>query len=173
MNTSIKKTNENKYENLSRPKISISEDLISISDPPFAKRIFLVLFCFGLALIASQNNGNDNWIGIFAGLGMALVFIYDSFSLQRIKIDLRSKIIFRTSLNPLENWVNYLRNHPSEIPFKNIEKIYADYTVTFGGATQRYYVYVRTRDPYKLVLGTFNKESEAEDFAAYLRIKIV
>jgi hypothetical protein len=48
MNTSIKNTNENKYENLSRPKISISEDLILISDPPFAKRIFLVLFCFGL-----------------------------------------------------------------------------------------------------------------------------
>jgi len=173
MNTSINKTNENNYENLPRPKISISEELISISDPPFAKRIFLVFVCIGSALIASQNGGNDNWIGIWGGVGMALLFIYDSLSLQRVKIDLRNKIIFRTSLNPVENWVNHLRKHPSEIPFKNIEKIYADYTVTFGGATQRYYVFIRTRDPYKLVIGTFNKESEAEDFAAYLRKKIV
>ena len=146
--------------------------MILISDPPFAWRIFLVLFCIDLAIIGSQFDGDDHWKGILFGSRLSLAFLYDSLSLQRVKIDLRDRVVYQASLNPVENLVNYLLKRPSKIPFKNIDKIYSDYTEVFGGATQRYYAYIRTSDPHKLLIGTFKKESEARGFATYLNGKV-
>jgi hypothetical protein len=74
----------------------------------------------------------DKVMGIIVSLSCALAFLYDSLSLQRVKIDLQGKIVYGTSLNPLENLVNRLLHRPAKIPFHKIEKIYSDYNVAVG-----------------------------------------
>lgn len=173
MKTVIQDPVSNKFEDLSRPKIILSNDIILISDPPFAKRIFLVFFCLCLTIYVFLSRDNyDKPLGILVCLILSIIFIYDALSLQRVKIDLQKKILNRSSLNPIENLIAFLLQHPSKIPFKNIEKIFCDYTEAFGGAKQRYLIYARTDDPYNLKIGTFNKKEDAESFATYLNRKI-
>jgi hypothetical protein len=168
-----KEASKPEFESLKRPKIIISEDVILISDPPFAWRILMIFFCLFLTWIGLQfKQGNDKVMGIVVSLSCALAFIYDALSLQRVKIDLQEKIVYRTSLNPLENLVNRLLHRPAKLPFNKIEKIYSDYNVAVGAATQRYYVYIRSDNHYKLNIGTFNKEADAAHFATYLDKKI-
>ena len=168
-----KEDGKSKFESLRRPKIIISEEVILISDPPFAWRIFMIFFSLFLTWLGLQfKQWNDKIMGIVVSLSCALAFLYDASSLQRVKIDLQEKIVYRTSLNPLENLVNRLLHRPAKLPFNKIEKIYSDYNVAVGAATQRYYVYIRSDNHYKLNIGTFNKEPDAIHFAAYLDEKI-
>ena len=96
-----------------------------------------------------------------------MIFLYDSLSLKRVKVDLKEKVVYRKSLNPLENLIDRLLQHPSRIPFSTIEKVFADYTVAFRGA-QRYYLYIMTDDPYKLDIGIFDKLADAERVASFI-----
>ncbi|HVU96990.1 MAG TPA: hypothetical protein VHE34_17290 [Puia sp.] len=154
--------------NLRRPRIVIADDYILISDPPFGWKIFLAFFCLLMALIVLESDKDSGMVGFVLCLSMAVGFIYDSLSLKRTNIDLKTKVIYRKSLNPLENLLGKLLKHPSKIPFSAIERIFADYTEAFGGATQRYFLYIRTDDPYNLKIGTFNKLVDAERVASYL-----
>ena len=164
---------ENEFDALKRPNINVSGEMIFISDPPFAWRIFLALFCASLAVIASQfRDQNDRTKGILVGLMLSLVFIYDSLSLQRVTFDLQRQVVHRVSLNPIENLINRILSKPSEIPFKKINKIYSDYNEAFGGASQRYNIYIKSDNKYKLRIGTFNKEADANNVAAFLSRKI-
>ena len=131
-----------------------------------------MFFCLLMTLIVFESNEGSRTIGLVLTLSMSSGFIYDSFSLKRTKIDLKNKIIFRRSLNPLENLLGRLLKHPSTIPFATIEKVFADYTEIFGGAPHRYYLYVRTDDPYNLNIGTFDKLTDAERVASYLARKV-
>ena len=168
-----KEVSKSEFESLKRPKIRILEDVILISDPPFPWRIFMIFFCLFLTCIGLLfKQGTDKVIGIAVSLSCALAFVYDALSLQRVKIDLQEKIVSRTSLNPLENLVNRLLHRPAKLPFNKIEKIYSDYKVAVGAATQRYYVYIKSDNHDKLNIGTFNKEADATQFAAYLDRKI-
>jgi hypothetical protein len=136
-----KDLNKSEFESFTRPRIRISEDVILISDPPIYRRIFLFCFCLFLAILALlYKEGEDKVIATIVSFSFALAFLYDALSLQRVKMDLKEKMVYRTSLNPLENLVNHLLRRPSQLSFRNIEKIYSDYNVAFGGAAQRYYV---------------------------------
>ena len=160
---------KNEIENFPRPKIVVTDKEILISDPPFPWRLFLTLFSFAILIFALKyNTGLDRLEGTAAGVFLSLVFIYDSLSLQRVRIDLKNKCVFRRSINPMENLVNYLLKRPFAIPFSNIDKIYSDYTPTFGGQSQRFYMYLRVKDQHKLQIGTFNKEAQASTCAAFL-----
>jgi len=68
--------------------------------------------------------------------------------------------------------IDYILQHPSKIPFHNVEKIFSNFTVAFASAVQRYYLYIRTDDPYTLKIGTFEKEADAIKFANFLTAKI-
>ena len=163
----------NEFEGLSRPKIIISNDFILISDPPFAKRIFLAFFCLSLGIGAAQfKMGDDRITAVLVSASLTIVFIYDALSLQRVKVDLQKRTIYRASLNPIENLINLILKRPSEVSFKQIDKIYCDYNEAFGGASQRYYLYIKTFDPYSLKICTFNKLADATSFAAFLNRKI-
>jgi hypothetical protein len=105
--------------------------------------------------------------GMFFCIVFSLAFIYDSLSLQRVRIDLKNKYVFRKSINPMENLINFLLKRPFHISFSNIDKIYSDYTPTFSGA-QRYYLYLKSKDKYKLQIGTFKKETQASICAEFL-----
>ncbi|HEY4062387.1 MAG TPA: hypothetical protein VGM30_10825 [Puia sp.] len=169
MKISIQDINAKTFESLPRPKISISGDMLEISDPPFAWRIFLAFFCTFLIFIASRDKEiASRTTGMLLGWGLFFVFVYDSLSLQRVKIDFINKTVYRTSLNPLENLINRILGRPSKLPFSNIEKVYSDYREAFGGASQRYYLYIRSGDPYSLKIGTFNTESDAKNIASIL-----
>jgi len=159
----------NEFQKLYRPRIILSDGVISISDPPFAWRIFLtILFSAGTIFnVTFRNVYNDPYLILIFLFG-SLLFLYDSLSLKRVKIDLERKVIFHSSLNPLENLINILFRRPSEIPFTNIKKIYADYNEVVAPATTRYFVFVQTVDQFKIKIGTFQKESYAIEFAEYL-----
>ena len=173
MQTTQQNSLENEFDALGRPKIDISGDRILISDPPFAWRIFLAIFCASLAVVASQfRDQNDKVKGILVGLMLSIGFIYDSLSLQRVKFDFQKRVVYRMSLNPIENLINRLLQRPSIIPFKKIDKIYFDYNEAFGGASQRYYLYIKSGQKDKLRIGTFNKEADANSFVIFLNRKI-
>jgi len=72
----------------------------------------------------------------------------------------------------MENLMNRLLQRPSKIPFMKIDKIYSDYNEAFGGASQRYYLYIKSGQKDKLRIGTFNKEADANSFATFLNRKI-
>jgi hypothetical protein len=169
MKISIQEINAKTFETLPRPKITISGDIIKIIDPPLFKRIFLALFCIFFVFIASLDKEiAGRTTGMLLGGGLFFVFVYDSLSLQRVKIDFINKTVYRTSLNPLENLINRILGRPSKLPFSNIEKVYSDYREAFGGASQRYYLYIKSGDPYSLKIGTFNTESDAKNIASLL-----
>lgn len=160
---------KNEIENFPRPKIVVTDEEIFISDPPFVWRLFLTLFSFAILTFALKyNTGRDRLEGAAAGVLLSLIFIYDSLSLQRVKIDLKNECVFRRSLNPLENLINSLLKRPFTIPFSNIDKIYSDSTPAFGGQSLRYYMYLRSKDQHKLQIGTFNKEAQASACAVFL-----
>ena len=163
----------NEFKSIKRPKIIISDPTILMSDPPFPWRIFLAVLFFILTIfsVESHNYYNDPWLIIIC-LSFMLLFVYDALSLKRVRIDFERKVISISSLNPVENLVNYILKRPSEISFSNIKKIYSGYTLAVARDTTRYYVYIRTDDLYNLKIGTFNKQIEANDFAAYLNRKI-
>jgi len=164
----------NEFEKLKRPKIVISDNIILISDSPFAMKIFLAIF-FSILTVGATffEESYNKSLGIIVCLIFTVIFVYDALSLKRVKIDLREKILYYSSLNPVENLVNYLLKHPYKIPFANIEKIYHDYNESVAPVSKKYYVYIRTDDPYNLKIGTFNKESDAEAFSTYLKREIM
>jgi len=164
--------NEQYLFNLSRPKITIDADCILIFDRPFAWKIFLSLFCLLMAFIVFESNYESRTIGLILTISISIGFIYDSLSLKRTKIDLKNKIIYTKSLNPVDNILGRILKHPSQIPFSAIEKVFTDHPETFASAPRRYYLYIRTDDPYNLNIGTFNKLVEAEHIAAYLNRKV-
>jgi len=100
-----------------------------------------------------------------------LAFVYDCLSLKRIKIDLKQRVVYRRSANPLENIIASFLQHPSAIQFSNIEKIYAEYVDPMKDSRQ-FYVYIRTDDPYNLKIASFNNEAAAVECAAYLNNEI-
>jgi hypothetical protein len=160
---------KNEIENFPRPKIVVTDEEILISDPPLPRRLFLTLFSFAVLIFALKyNTGRDRLEGSAAGIFLSLLFIYDSLSLQRVRIDLKNKCVFRRSINPMENLVNYLLKRPFTIPFSDIDKIYSDFTPAFGGQAQRYYMYLRSKDQHNLQIGTFNKEAQASTCAVFL-----
>jgi hypothetical protein len=162
-------TTNSEFKKWYRPRIVLSDEMISISDPPFAWRIFLTILCaaFTIFYVVIRNVYNDPYL-ILIFLCGSLLFLYDSLSLKRVKIDLEKKVIFHSSLNPVENLINILFRRPSEIPFTNVKKIYADYNEVVAPATTRYFVFVQTVDQFKIKIGTFQKEAYAIEFAEYL-----
>src|SRR5258708_5768551 len=89
-----------------------------MSDPPFAWRIFLTIFLTGCTLFTFlyRDSYNDPYLILICLFG-ALLFLYDSLSLKRVKIDLEGKVIYHSSLNPLENLINALLQRPSKSIF--------------------------------------------------------
>ena len=163
----------NDFKNLDRPKIVSSDNIITMSDPPFAWRIFLTILFSACTVftVHFKNYYNDPYLILVSLLG-SILFLYDSLSLKRVKIDLERKIISHSSLNPLENLITFIFQRPSEIPFANIKKIYSDYNEVVAPATTRYFVFVQTVDQYKIKIGTFQKEALAIEFAEYLSRRI-
>jgi len=159
--------NVNDISNLKRPKICFSNHLIYISDPPSVWSFFLICTCLFLLLIAYESNGDSRMVGVISALALALMSIWKFVSLRRIRVDSNERVVYRKSINPVENMVDRILQHPSRIPFSSIEKVYADYTVAFYGV-QRYYLYIVTDDPYKLNIAAFNKLVDAERVAALL-----
>ena len=158
------------FEDLRHPKIVISDYVILLSDRPFIGEAFLTTVLLGYTIFTFKFRGSfDLSTIVICSLGF---FFYDTIALKRIRIDLYNKIIYRTSINPLENLLNVLLRRPSVIPFKNIKRIYSDYTQLFVPATTRYFVYIEAADGYKLKIGTFDKEMDASQFAVFLNSKI-
>jgi hypothetical protein len=161
------------FESLPRPRVKISNDEILIADPPIAKRIFLAFVFASLPFIVKLFGVQGD---ISIGIGICVVatigFAYDSLSLQRVRISFENKIIYRKSLNPIENILNSLVKRPFEIPFSDVNRIFSDYTITFAPASQRYYVYLLTKKGKKMVLCTLDKEPDANTFAVFLNRKV-
>lgn len=163
---------KNEFENLRHPKIVISNDDILLSDRLFIGKAFLTTVLLGFTIFTIKFRGSfDLSTIVICSLGF-FYFFYDTITLKRIKIDLHNKIIYRTSINPLENLLNSLLGRPSTISFKSIKRIYSDYTQLFVPATTRYYIYIETSDGHKLQIGTFDKEMDANQFAVFLNNKI-
>jgi hypothetical protein len=160
-------------ENLPKPRIVIEQDWIYLSDRVIPWRIFLTLFCGAGTAFSIWRGVQDNEMMILVtGIG-TFGFLYGSLSLYRVKIDLKNKVLHRTSINPLENLIDRVLQHPADIPFEHIEAVYSGKEMDFGGpATTRHYLYVRTDDPYALKIGIFKSVADAELCAAFLWRKI-
>ncbi len=154
------------------PSIIKGEDMILVSDRPTVWKIFLAVFgaCAVIYLYLLPASYNKPLLMIIA-LAIFLAFAYDCLSLKRIKVDLKQRVVYRRSANPLENVIASLLQHPAKIPFANIEKIYADYVDPFKNS-QQFYVYIRTDDPYNLKIASFNNEAAAVECADYLSNEI-
>ncbi len=100
-------------ENLPKPRIVIEEqDWIYLSDTPIPRRIFLTLFFGSLTAFNVWRGVEDNEMMILVtGIG-TFGFLYGSLSLYRIKIDLKNKVLHRTSINPLENLIDRVLQPP-------------------------------------------------------------
>jgi hypothetical protein len=154
---------------LIRPKIIITENEIFIRDRLFGWRLFL--FLLGVLFVIYSvyfKTGDDQAIGVIFGLIWSIVFLYDCVSLKRVRIDLKARKLYRRSLNPIENLLDWILQHPSTIPYENIDIFFSDYTEVFASAVQRYYVYLKTNDPYKLKIGTFKTLADSEIVVRFL-----
>jgi hypothetical protein len=169
MNQPLEKT----FQDFTRPKILVSESAIFVCDSVLLWRVFLFLLgvCFVFFAIFFKE-GTDRFMGFWFGVAWSVIFLYDSLSLKRTKIDLGQRMIYRKSLNPIENLIDRVLQHPKVISFENVEKIYADYSEAAASAVQRYYVYLRTDDPYNLKIGTFRTQADSELFAEFLNAKL-
>jgi hypothetical protein len=160
-------------ENLPKPKIVIEQDWIYLSDRVIPWRIFLTLFCAAGTAFSVWRGVQDNEMMILVTGTGTFGFLYGSLSLYRIKIDLKNKVMHRTSINPLANLIDRILQHPADIPFANIEAVYSGKEMQFSAAAvTRHYLYIRTDDPYALKIGIFNTVADAELCAAFLWRKI-
>jgi hypothetical protein len=161
------------FEDFRHPKIRISENTIFISDPPIGWRNFLVIFCIFLVVLCFEvKEGQDKIIGVTLALFFCIIAIYNAISLHRVRIDLKGRIIYFRSLNPIENLLNRILKRSTTISFSNVEKIYCDYPVLVGHGEKSYDLYLRSRGGYKLKIGIFKKEAEATSFTSFLKSKI-
>ena len=147
----------NDFKKLSRPNIEIDEDLIVISDPPIGWRIFLTLLWCGLTWMAFLEGGDEYLMGVFVCGAGVLAFLYDALSLNRVRVDLKNKVIFRTTLNPLGNLLDRILQHPSAIPLDKITKFEVDYPIRGFSGVSRWYLLVEYDGIYKLQIGIFKK----------------
>ena len=160
------------FTKLKRPKEALKNDVILISDPPIGWRIFLTFFCLFLTAIFLFENSDDNFLGIVVCSLFSFVFLYDSLSLNRVKVDLRKKIIIRKTLNPVANLLDRMLQHPSVIPFDKITRFAVTYPSIGGPDVQRYYLFAEYDGLYKLNIGIFKTGDDAERVADFLRYKI-
>jgi len=159
-------------EKLRRPKVTVVGDVIFISDPLIVYRIILMLLCLLIATKIYFEGLDANFWPFLGFCVLTLVFLYDSLSLNRVKVDLKRKVIFRTTLNPMANLLDRILQHPSVIPFDKITKFGVDYPLLTGRNVPRWYVFVEYDDLYKLKLGIFKNGKDAESIADFLRYKI-
>ena len=159
----------NDFKKLKRPKLALTEDVILISDPPIGMRIFLTLLCLLFAMNLFFEGIDDNFWGFIIFSCLALVFLYDALSLNRAKVDLKRKAIFRTTLNPIANLLDRILQHPSVIPFDKITKFGVEYPLRGGPYVPRFYLYVEYDGIYKLTIGIFKKGDEAEGGRLFAR----
>lgn len=159
---------DEQFRKFKRPKIEITDKCIAFYDPPIFWRFFLTFFWFLLVLLAYGDQDSQRGIGIFVTTLMTCIFGYDSISLKRVKVDLEKKVVFKRSLNPLENLIDRMLKRPSEIAFDSISAIYVDKPAWVAPSVNRYYLYLKTTDPYNLRIAIFANASEAEEFAQYL-----
>jgi hypothetical protein len=156
------------FKELKRPKIKITATSSSFYDPPILWRFVLTLFWFLLTVLSYLLKSSQREIGIFVILLMTGIFGYGSISLERVRIDLNERVVFRRNLNPIENLIDRIFEHPAKIAFDSISTIYVDRPTWIEPAVNRYCLYLKTTDPYKLRIAVFAKSLEAEKFSRYL-----
>ena len=162
------------FEQLRKVKVTLSGDEMLIADKPKVWNIlsiflgvFLVVYAFYIA-----EDYNREWVMFGFGL-LTLVCLWNALALMRVKIDLKERVVYRKSINPVANLLDRILQRPSRIPFGNIEGIFADYIFGMASAGgDQPYVYLRTDDPYKLRLCWIAKKADAERFAAFLHQKV-
>jgi len=163
-------TSQHVEEPVRLPGVSRSGDMLYISEKPFLRDILLFLFflcCTWYVLSVGKAFNRD--IAIIVCTFSTLLFLHNCISLKRVKIDMRSKMVYRSNLNPLlvllEKWLR----HPVKLSFENIKGVHFDNREAFVPSVTKYHVIIRTDDPFELKIAAFTMEEDARAFSAYLQ----
>jgi hypothetical protein len=152
------------------PGIRRSGDLLYISEKPLLRDILLFLFFLCCTFYVMHETGAYNReIGIIVCTFSSLLFLHNCISLKRVKIDLRSKMIYRSNLNPFLILLEKCLRHPVKLSFQNIEGVYFGNREAFVPNVTKYNVIIRTDDPFELKIAAFTMEEDAQEFSTYLQ----
>jgi len=154
---------------LKLPGIRISKDSILIAERPFLRDIilFLVFLSCTVYVFYAEHSYNKE-IGIIVCSFSSLLFLYNSISLKRVRIDLLNRVIYRTNINPFLILLEKILRHPGTLPFSKIKSVYYDNREAFVPTVTKYYVIIGTDDPFNLKIAAFTNETDAKEFADYL-----
>jgi|SRR6185312_793053 len=160
------------FKKFRRPKVTVEEDLILISDPPIGMLMAFALLCLSFVLELLLEGKGDNTWGIIVCSSIAVVCLYNTLTVNRVRVDLRRKAVFRTTLNPIGNLLDRILQHPSVIPFDKITRFGVNSYLSTRIDVPRHHLYVEYDGLYKLTIGIFKRAEEANSFAEFLRTKI-
>jgi hypothetical protein len=161
------------HDDVKFPGIKASKDHVLICERPYLRDILLFLFFLACTIYVFYSGHSYNKeIGIIVCSFSSLLFLYNSVSLKRIKIDLRNRMIYRSNVNPFLILLEKCLRHPETLSFKKISSIYYDNHEAFVPSGTKYYVIIRTDDPYDLKIAAFTEEEDAKQFSQYLNLLI-
>jgi hypothetical protein len=156
-------------DRLKFPGITSSKDTVLITERPFLRDILLFLFFLACTIYVFKSAQSYNKeIGIIVCSFSSFLFLYNSVSLRRVKIDLRTRMIHRSNLNPFLILLEKLLRHPASLSFENVETVFYHNREAFVPSVAKYYVIFRTKDPFNLKIVSFTDEENAREFSEYL-----
>jgi hypothetical protein len=151
------------------PGITTTDDSVLITERPYLRDILLFLFFVSCTVYIFRSSPSYNKeIGMIVCSFSSLLFLYNSISLKRVRIDLRTRMIYRTYFYPLLILLENVLRHPASQTFHKINTIYNDNGEAFVPSVTKYYVIIRTDDPFNLKIVSFTDEEDARLFSQYL-----
>lgn len=147
-----------------KPSIKFLPDsVLIIKDTPSAYDIFLTSASIMLTYFISTRQDHELRLPAFLFfLALTLYQINRTFSLQRVRISSKNRMIFRSNFSVIERVRGKILQHPDKIHFDDIEKLYVDDNGSSNPSQIKYHVFIRTNAPYNLPIATYSDEKEAE-----------
>ena len=137
------------------PKIKKYNSTIEIADRHFPWYIWKCVFALAIIVFLIVDNRYTPPLISLLILLLLLFFLWDTFSLNKVTIDFKSKVFRRSNTNPLVLFMRKFSQIPEKIYFTEIENIYPGDNEAFRSSDIKYIVFIRTNALNKLPIGHF------------------